>query len=85
MAHGQIPYFFTDATEKLIMNKVTNKKAYNIKVLKFKQFTASHQNIHTNKKKKKRATVKFNFVYVALAAEKLPYFGYKSLHKNDTY
>lgn len=29
--------------------------------------------------------VTFNFVYVALAAEKLPYFGYKSLHKNGTY
>lgn len=45
------PVFFTDATEKLITNKVANKKAYNIKALKFKKFTASHQNIHTNKKR----------------------------------
>lgn len=29
--------------------------------------------------------VTFNFLYVALTAKKLPYFGYKFLHKNDTY
>lgn len=69
---------FTDATEKLIMNKVANKRAYIIKGLKFKSFTVSHQNIYANKKNE---IIKFNF----LTAKKLPYFGYKFVHKNGTY
>lgn len=29
--------------------------------------------------------LKFNFLHVDLRTKKLPYFGYKFLHKNGTY